>query len=392
MRLHASIRAPAHTAPATPGPASSTPARSIGSVPGPLSYSGAHPDPAANTTTGVGPALGPIARAIAEEKVDLVLYLGELINGGGLTNASPLQNKFPNGRILHLLYHQPRADSRVSRKFPTDGRVSHGKRQMHRRRGPRDASGCDLIGKRGHTAPSLPRPGSSRPGDGLRPDRARGDRSHGRYDFVIIGSPVWAGRATPAINRRCSAHRMRRGRTIRMIRGTFNDEKMFTSAIAETRERRWAHRRPDRLRIWLMILGSRLIVIAGGEPLGHLEEILSSAGVHLRILLTVFANRLLIDARGRDRAAPEQSQLRELRRGDRQAPGDRGQRPPPSNLRRVEDPGPLLPARSNNPGKSPTRCLSADPGKSGARVPVVRAVPGEPGGPDGERGKVRRRR
>lgn len=258
--------------------------------------------------------------------------------------------------------------------------------------GDRDACDCDLIGKRGHTAPSLPRPGSSGPGDGLRPDRARGDRSHGRYDFVIIGSPVWAGRATPAINRRCSAHRMRRGRTIRMIRGTFNDEKMFTSAIAETRERRWAHRRPDRLRIWLMILGSRLIVIAGGEPLGRLEEILSSAGVHLRILLTVFANRLLIDARGRDRAAPEQSQLRELRRGDRQAPGDRGQRPSPSNLRKVEGPEHLLPARSDNPGKSPTRCLSADPGKSGARVPVVRAVPGEPGGPDGERGKVRRRR
>ncbi len=51
-------------------------------------------DPAANTTTGVSPALAPIARAIASEKPDLTLYVGDLINGGDLTNASPVQGNF----------------------------------------------------------------------------------------------------------------------------------------------------------------------------------------------------------------------------------------------------------------------------------------------------------
>ena len=55
---------------------------------------GDSPDPANNTTTGVSPALGPIAQAIAAEKPDLALYIGDLVNGGDLTNQSPMQNNF----------------------------------------------------------------------------------------------------------------------------------------------------------------------------------------------------------------------------------------------------------------------------------------------------------
>ena len=57
-------------------------------------HDGDSPDPATNTTTGVSPALAPIAKAIAAEKPDLALYVGDLINGGDLTNASPMQNNF----------------------------------------------------------------------------------------------------------------------------------------------------------------------------------------------------------------------------------------------------------------------------------------------------------
>jgi hypothetical protein len=52
------------------------------------------PDPAANTTNDISPDLIPIARAIAAEKPDLTLYLGDLVNGWELTNASPMENNF----------------------------------------------------------------------------------------------------------------------------------------------------------------------------------------------------------------------------------------------------------------------------------------------------------
>jgi para-nitrobenzyl esterase len=55
---------------------------------------GDSPDPAANTTTGISPALSPIAKAIAAEKPDLALYIGDLVSGGLLTNASPMQNNY----------------------------------------------------------------------------------------------------------------------------------------------------------------------------------------------------------------------------------------------------------------------------------------------------------
>ena len=55
---------------------------------------GDSPDPATNTTTGISPALAPIARAIAAEKPDLAVYIGDLANGALLTNASPMQKNY----------------------------------------------------------------------------------------------------------------------------------------------------------------------------------------------------------------------------------------------------------------------------------------------------------
>lgn len=52
------------------------------------------PDPAGNTTTGVSPALIPLAKAIAAEKPDLAIYGGDLINGWGLTNESPMEGNY----------------------------------------------------------------------------------------------------------------------------------------------------------------------------------------------------------------------------------------------------------------------------------------------------------
>ena len=52
------------------------------------------PDPAGNTTTGVSPDLIPIAKAVAAEKPDLALYLGDPINGWGLTRASPMEGNY----------------------------------------------------------------------------------------------------------------------------------------------------------------------------------------------------------------------------------------------------------------------------------------------------------
>jgi para-nitrobenzyl esterase len=55
---------------------------------------GDSPDPATNTTTGISPDLSPIATAIAAENPDLALYIGDLVNGALLTNASPMQNNY----------------------------------------------------------------------------------------------------------------------------------------------------------------------------------------------------------------------------------------------------------------------------------------------------------
>jgi para-nitrobenzyl esterase len=52
------------------------------------------PDPAGNTTTGVSPDLIPIAKAIAAEKPDLALYLGDPVNGWMLTNVSPMAGNY----------------------------------------------------------------------------------------------------------------------------------------------------------------------------------------------------------------------------------------------------------------------------------------------------------
>jgi para-nitrobenzyl esterase len=71
----------------------SGPATSDGSKTWKFVVFGDSPDPANNTTTGVSPALSPIATAIAAEKPDLALYIGDLVNGF-LTDASPMQNNF----------------------------------------------------------------------------------------------------------------------------------------------------------------------------------------------------------------------------------------------------------------------------------------------------------
>jgi hypothetical protein len=52
------------------------------------------PDPAGNTTTGVSPALIPIARAVAAEKPDFAIYMGDLVNGWMLTKASPMAGNY----------------------------------------------------------------------------------------------------------------------------------------------------------------------------------------------------------------------------------------------------------------------------------------------------------
>ena len=52
------------------------------------------PDPAGNTTTGVSPDLIPIAKAVAAEKPDLALYMGDLVNGWMLTNESPMAGNY----------------------------------------------------------------------------------------------------------------------------------------------------------------------------------------------------------------------------------------------------------------------------------------------------------
>lgn len=63
------------------------------------------PDPAGNTTTGLSPDLIPIAKAVAAEKPDLALYLGDPINGWGLTRASPMAGNFTGqfGNWMHYV-------------------------------------------------------------------------------------------------------------------------------------------------------------------------------------------------------------------------------------------------------------------------------------------------
>ena len=56
---------------------------------------GDSPDPADNTTTGVSPELIPVAKAIAAEKPDLAIYVGDLINGWELYNTSPVAGNYP---------------------------------------------------------------------------------------------------------------------------------------------------------------------------------------------------------------------------------------------------------------------------------------------------------
>jgi hypothetical protein len=55
---------------------------------------GDSPDPATNTTTGVSPELTPIARAIAAERPDLAIYVGDLTNGWELYNTSPVAGNY----------------------------------------------------------------------------------------------------------------------------------------------------------------------------------------------------------------------------------------------------------------------------------------------------------
>ena len=56
---------------------------------------GDSPDPSKNTTTGISPAFSPIASAVAKENPDLVLYVGDLINGWMVTNESTVQDNYP---------------------------------------------------------------------------------------------------------------------------------------------------------------------------------------------------------------------------------------------------------------------------------------------------------
>jgi len=55
---------------------------------------GDSPDPAKNTTTGVSPDLITIAKAVAAENPDLIVYVGDLVNGWMLSNESPMQDNY----------------------------------------------------------------------------------------------------------------------------------------------------------------------------------------------------------------------------------------------------------------------------------------------------------
>ncbi|WP_321507721.1 metallophosphoesterase [uncultured Methanoregula sp.] len=72
----------------------SGPAASTGSRTWKFVVFGDSPDPAENTTTGVSPQLSLIANAVAAERPDMALYIGDLVSGWALTNASPMQNNY----------------------------------------------------------------------------------------------------------------------------------------------------------------------------------------------------------------------------------------------------------------------------------------------------------
>lgn len=55
---------------------------------------GDSPDGMPNSTTGISPALPAIAKAVAAENADLVVYTGDLISGGDLGPASPVVRNF----------------------------------------------------------------------------------------------------------------------------------------------------------------------------------------------------------------------------------------------------------------------------------------------------------
>ncbi len=81
--------APVITTPTPPGPTISN-----GSLTWKFVVFGDSPDPAKNTTTGVSPGLIPVAKAIAAEKPDLAIYVGDLTNGWELENTSPVAGNY----------------------------------------------------------------------------------------------------------------------------------------------------------------------------------------------------------------------------------------------------------------------------------------------------------
>ncbi|MCX6689889.1 MAG: carboxylesterase family protein [Methanoregula sp.] len=68
---------------------------------------GDSPDPSKNTTTGVSPDLSPIARAVALENPDLVLYVGDLI----IIPRAPVSRCMLSGEITRLLLTRPKLPS-----------------------------------------------------------------------------------------------------------------------------------------------------------------------------------------------------------------------------------------------------------------------------------------
>jgi hypothetical protein len=82
-------QSPVNTTPTPSGPAISNVSKTWTFV-----VFGDSPDPAENTTTGVSPGLIPVAKAIAGEKPDLAIYVGDLTNGWELENTSPVAGNY----------------------------------------------------------------------------------------------------------------------------------------------------------------------------------------------------------------------------------------------------------------------------------------------------------
>ncbi|MEI7433724.1 MAG: metallophosphoesterase [Methanomicrobiales archaeon] len=83
--------------PSTPSPpAGPVPAGTVAPGNGTWTFAvfGDSPDPDRNTTTGVSPGLIPVAKAIAAEKPDLAIYVGDLTNGWELDPASPVADNY----------------------------------------------------------------------------------------------------------------------------------------------------------------------------------------------------------------------------------------------------------------------------------------------------------